>query len=129
MKGWAAQQFKAFFKAGFKADQVRNTQRPLPNPLYAANDAAHVHDRVQPGHGALARARVKLILRPHTNCTTAILFVMRCTCVDQLATFALADEPGWYLPAESPEHYMNQSCKVASCGTAPQKARKSRAVT
>lgn len=27
----------------------------------------------------------------------------------QLKTFALADEPGWYLPAESPEHFMNVS--------------------
>ena len=27
----------------------------------------------------------------------------------QLKAFALADEPGWYFPAESPEHYMNAS--------------------
>ena len=28
---------------------------------------------------------------------------------EQLTTFALADEPGWYFPGESPEHYMNAS--------------------
>lgn len=28
---------------------------------------------------------------------------------DQLTTFALADEPGWYFPAEAPEHFMNAS--------------------
>lgn len=28
---------------------------------------------------------------------------------DQLTTFALADEPGWYFPAEAPQHYMNVS--------------------
>jgi hypothetical protein len=28
---------------------------------------------------------------------------------EQITTFALADEPGWYFPAEAPEHYMNAS--------------------
>ena len=45
MKGWAAAQFKSFYAAGFKPEQ--------------------------------------------------------------LTTFALADEPGWYFPAESPQHFMN----------------------
>ena len=28
------------------------------------------------------------------------------------STFLQADEPGWYFPAESPEHYMNASLGV-----------------
>ena len=47
MKAWATAQFKRFFAAGFKADQ--------------------------------------------------------------LTTFALADEPGWYFPGESPKHFLNTS--------------------